>query len=82
MTSSDGVIGLGFNELSSGYLTVIETLKLQGLINEAIFSIYLSDNLNEDGSLSSNIMIGGYNLEKYTVNNTMTYINTVQNGGY
>lgn len=60
---SDGIFGLGFRSLSDGYLTVIENLKEQGEIDNAIFSIYLSD-INE-GSLNSAITIGGSDAEYY-----------------
>ena len=61
-------MGLAFNNLSDGKLTLIERLKKQGVIKNAIFSFYLSDddygdNPSEDHT--SVMLIGGYDTEKY-----------------
>jgi hypothetical protein len=42
-----GVLGLGFSQLSDGHPTFLETLKAQGQIQNATFSIYLN-NVHEE----------------------------------
>lgn len=57
MLVSDGLLGLGFNQLSNGYPTFIENLKDQGQIPDAIFSVYLNNAWYSD--LESAFIIGG-----------------------
>ena len=61
--TSDGLLGLGFNSLSEGYPTFIETLYNQGAIHKKVFSLYLN-HYNLD-SLESAFTIGGYDSYKY-----------------
>ena len=48
------------------------------MIDKATFSIYLA---GENDELQSNLMIGGYNLEKYSSAEKFTYVD-VENTGY
>ena len=71
------MLGLGFNLLSDGHPTFVENLKEQGIIEQAIFSVYLSDTEFLYGSKTtpeSNIMFGGYDVEKYANGTDVTYI--------
>jgi hypothetical protein len=55
----------------------VESLKQQGEISEALFSIYLADNdFSNDLPTTppSNIIIGGYDLETYGNGNNFTYV--------
>jgi hypothetical protein len=75
--SADGVFGLGFEKLADNYTTLVENLKRQGHISQAVFSIYLSDNQfgTQEETLKSNIIIGGYDLETYSKNATESQVN-------
>ena len=72
---SEGVLGLGFNSLSEEYLTLVENLKQQGIIEKSLFAIYLSN----APEIKSFLFLGGYdtslaaNSERFTlnVNNTL-----------
>lgn len=81
---ADGILGLGFNTLSGSVPTLIDTMKSQGVIEKAVFGVYLNDNgFSEDNTdLDSNIIIGGYDVEKYTKNGTLTFIKTHSELGY
>ena len=59
---SDGLLGLGFRSLSDDYPTIIDNLKTQGQITEAIFSFYLTNNEDSD---ESTFIIGGSEPERY-----------------
>lgn len=71
---SDGLLvtsrqGLGFNTLSDGQPTLVETLKQQKVIPKALFSIFLSD--SEYGSdwsarSTSSITFGSFDLAQYS----------------
>jgi hypothetical protein len=77
---ADGILGLGFDTLSDGYLVFIEALKREGEIEEAVFSVYLADNQftdNEETDPPSSIMIGGYDLDKYGDGHNLTYVDVV-----
>lgn len=85
---ADGLLGLGFKTLSNGRLTFVETLKEQGVIDKAIFAIYLSDN-NYGRSYFSNpkssISIGEYDLETYakdTSESSVNYFKVYNETGY
>ena len=59
LTGYDGVLGLGYSKLSEGYLPLVQRLKLDGVIEDARFSMLLSDDDQE-----SFFTIGG-KLEEY-----------------
>ena len=61
---SDGVFGLGFNSLSDGHPTLIETLKQNGEIENAIFSIYFTN--AQDSNQGSLLTIGGFDSDYFT----------------
>ena len=82
---ADGILGLGFDRLSNGVPTVVDNLKTQGVIDDAIFGVYLNDNgfTEDDTDLQSNIIIGGFDLEKYAKeNSTFVYVKTDRRMGY
>lgn len=76
---ADGVLGLGFSELGSGYLNFVDTLKAQGIIATAQFALYLS---SEEEKLSSNIMIGEFDLNKYSEDGLVESIDINTHSGY
>jgi len=82
--AADGILGLAFNTLSSNHPTLIDTLKTQGIIKDAVFGVYLNDNgYSEDTTdLQSNMMLGGYDVEKYTHNGTLTFLKVYSNIGF
>ena len=51
------MLGLGFSVYKK-YLTFVENLKAQGQINKEIFSLYLSN--NQDNEIESSLIFGGY----------------------
>ena len=63
--ASDGVLGLAFNSLSEYHPTLIETLKYQGEIEVAVFSLYF-DSVNGPET-KSRLIIGGSEPEKYAI---------------
>lgn len=81
---ADGILGLAFNTLSNSLPTLMDTLKTQGIIEEAVFGVYLNDNgFSEDNTdLQSNIMLGGYDVEKYTQNGTLTFLKVYSQIGF
>ena len=68
---SDGLLGLGFKELSNDIPTLVDNLKAQNQITNSIFSIYLN-NINNSNSLESVFTIGGYDIETYGTGNNLT----------
>ena len=82
---ADGILGLGFKLLSDGYPVFVESLKTQGEISEAIFSVYMSDDdyqANIPTHPESNIIIGGYDLEKYAKGKNFTFVDVIDHQGY
>mmetsp|Transcript_3458 Transcript_3458/g.7176 ORF Transcript_3458/g.7176 Transcript_3458/m.7176 type:complete len:217 (-) Transcript_3458:898-1548(-) len=85
---ADGLLGLGFNVLSRGNPTLIETLKEQGLIEKSVFAIYLNDD-NYGRSIFNNpasaITIGEYDLETYASDaseDSVHYLKVYKETGY
>lgn len=76
---SDGILGLGFSSLSSGFPTLIERLKARGAIQSAVFSIYLT---RETAELESVVTFGGFDLAKYSSGGTVQYIPLQGKPGY
>ena len=68
---SDGLLGLGFNELADYTPTLVENLKSQGQITRAIFSIYLNS-INNNNSIESAFTIGGSDSETYGTGDMQT----------
>jgi hypothetical protein len=78
--AADGILGLGFDHLSDGYYVFVDQLQRQGQIEEALFSVYMGDNEYSQTAVTdppSNIMIGGYDLEKYSIETEFTYVDVV-----
>lgn len=67
----DGILGLGFRELSDGYDTLVDSLAQQGVIKKRVFALYLN-RLGEIGGQSgygskpSSLEIGSYDINKYS----------------
>lgn len=65
----DGILGMAWQSISiDGIPTVFEELLAQGLVNQGVFSFYLSKQDGVDGEL----LLGGINRSKYT--GDLTYI--------
>jgi hypothetical protein len=69
---ADGLFGLGFNAMTGGIYTFIDNLKVQGVIQNRTFSIYLSNNPN--GNDSNSVLILGGNDLKYTTASSLTFL--------
>lgn len=67
---ADGLVGLAFSSVTESGPTVIETLKSQGLIEAAVFSVYLSDDDSSAEGNESALVVGGYDLAMYGHNAT------------
>ena len=76
---ADGLMGLAFSGLSGGHPTFVESLKSQGQISNATFSIYLSNPI--DPYLESSFIIGGSDAEQYGIGE-MERIDVSTNMGY
>lgn len=75
----DGILGLAFSSLSSGFPTLITRLKTRGSIQSAVFSIYLT---RETSGLSSAVTFGGFDLGKYSAGEAVRYVPVQGNVGY
>ncbi|OCK96395.1 aspartyl proteinase [Cenococcum geophilum 1.58] len=61
----DGIMGLGYNTISvNGIIPPFYSMLDQGLLDEPVFSFYLSD--TNDESSESEAMFGGVNTDHYT----------------
>lgn len=83
---ADGLVvsprqGLSFAKLSSGYRTLLDSLKAQGVIHEAVFAFYLSDNSDSSIELSSSLSFGSWDLDKYALSD-LTYVAVRAETGY
>ncbi|OMJ77664.1 hypothetical protein SteCoe_22704 [Stentor coeruleus] len=66
---ADGVLGLGFNQDSNNTLTFMDNLKKSGLISHKVFAMYINFRNFDgkgNGNPASNLMIGSYNISKYS----------------
>ncbi|CAG9309896.1 unnamed protein product [Blepharisma stoltei] len=80
---ADGILGLGFKELSNNQSTLLDNLKHQGQIEEKIFSVYLTDNWFQAGPTEGSVVIfGGYDLKTYAKVDEIDYINVLEQTGY
>jgi len=70
---SDGLIGFSLDNAEPGYISFVTALKNQGKIANRQFALYLNF---EGGDISSNLMIDGYDLKKYSTDSKFTYIPT------
>ncbi|CAG9318166.1 unnamed protein product [Blepharisma stoltei] len=80
---SDGVIGLGFED-SSGVISIISTLEKEGKINHRGFSIHLSEERDKSdlSHKKANLIIDGYDLDKYSSEDSFTYVDLVKSTSY
>ncbi|KAI7726853.1 hypothetical protein M8C21_020205, partial [Ambrosia artemisiifolia] len=73
----DGILGLGFEEISVGNATPIwYNMVNQGLVKDPLFSIWLNRNTNEENG--GEIVFGGVDPNHYTGNHT--YVPITQKG--
>ncbi|CAG9315465.1 CTSD_3 [Blepharisma stoltei] len=68
----DGLAGFAFDSLGQGYPSLVSVLKNQGKIQNRQFAFFLNW-LGQ--SPKSNLMIDGYDLEKYSNDTEFTYVN-------
>lgn len=71
---------MAFSSLSDDYDTLVPNLKEQGVIKQAIFSIFLTDKKNSQEE--SKLIIGGYNVKKYGKGGSISYVNVYYWTGY
>jgi len=79
----DGLIGFGFAGLDDGMPSLMDTLKAQGKIDKRQFAIFLNTDgsyENGDKSPSSNLMIDGYDLGKYSTESSFNYVDVTDSG--
>lgn len=85
--SVDGILGLGFKELSDDYETLIDSLFVEDMIERRIFALYLN-HLGEMGEQQgygkepSSMQIGAYDLKKYAPNGKTSTIGLNGNTGF
>ncbi|CAG9310569.1 PGC_1 [Blepharisma stoltei] len=77
--ASDGLIGFAFDSLEPGYPSFMTQLYIQGEIKHRTFALYLN---KEGGDISSNLMIDGYDLKKYSKDKDFLYLNIYQQSGF
>ena len=75
---SDGMVvrtkqGLAFGKRSEGWKTLVETLKNEGVISQAVFAFHLTDNSGTELPPSA-ISIGSWSLSKYALDEDFTYL--------
>lgn len=81
---SDGMIGMAFSTKLGKYLNFMDSLKSQGKIQNAIFAMYLNDNIYGTGVKTepeANIIIGGYNLS-YAQEDKLRYVSVYKKSGF
>ena len=66
---SDGILGLGFSVDLENHPSFIQNLKAQGEIDQAVFSLYLS---NINSPVEPAITIGGYDELTYGIGDCKT----------
>ena len=87
---SDGLLvtarqGLGFNSLSDGQPTLVETLKQQGVIPRALFGIFLSNSeygVDWSARFNSSISFGSYDLSAYSDSKELVHIPLIPGEGH
>ena len=83
----DGLLGLGFKELSDGYNTLVDSLFLSGQITQRLFALYLN-HLGEVGqqegygSHPSSLQIGGYDLKKFAPDGKSATVKVIGGTGF
>ena len=79
--AADGILGMGFPELSDMSLPLVYTMFKENIIETPLFSVYLSNNefgqANE--SLKSNVIFGGFDEKTYAKGN-IDYIPLIYTG--
>mmetsp|Transcript_5169 Transcript_5169/g.5133 ORF Transcript_5169/g.5133 Transcript_5169/m.5133 type:complete len:297 (-) Transcript_5169:40-930(-) len=81
---ADGILGMGFDGLSDYRPPLIQNMKESDIIENAIFSVFLSDNGygKSNTNLQSMVIIGGYDLDKYAKEKEITYLPVIAYPGY
>ena len=77
---ADGLVGLAFNSLCDGQITLVENFKSQGIIDNSVFAIYFNDTKGK-GELSSSISFGTWDTHKYSYGQEFTYIRVYSQSG-
>lgn len=78
--NTHGILGLGLSKLSNGWPTFIGSLKASGIIDRAVFSMYLAypePNAREYNTLASNLEIGSYDLNKYSTGEVLVNLSII-----
>ena len=74
---ADGILGMGLNYSGMFHQPVVQNMIAQKLINQPIFSVFLS---NDDSKIKSCVIFGDFDLKKYAESNTIEYLNIVKDG--
>lgn len=87
MDGVDGLLGLGFKELSDDYNTIVDSLYLGGKIQKRVFALYLNHlgeigNQQGYGNHPSSLQIGGYDLEKYAPDGISATVKVIRGTGF
>ena len=79
---ADGIMGMAFEELSEGSKPVVKTMADSGAIESASFAVYIGDNDYDRKSekIASNVIFGGHDLGKYSLDSSFRYIKLVKTG--
>lgn len=85
--SVDGILGLGFKELSDDYETLIDSLYEEKKINRRIFALYLNHlgDIGQQqgyGNKPSTMQIGAYDIKKYSPNGKTSTIKLFGDTGF
>lgn len=81
----DGLIGFSLETADSEFDSLVTSLYKQGKIEKRSFAFYLSDNDwgNANSIPESNMIIGGYDLEKYSTEDSFAYVDLAdENDGH
>lgn len=79
---ADGIMGMAFKELSEGSKPVVQTMADSGVIESASFSVYIGDNDydRKNEKITSNVIFGGHDIEKYSLDSSFKYIDLIKTG--
>lgn len=79
---ADGIMGMAFEELSRGSKPVVKTMADNGIIENTSFSVYIGDcDFSENNEkIRSNVIFGGHDLKKYSIDKSFIYIDIIKTG--